>query len=56
MLRGSVVRVLDCEARGPGFDPRPRQKSFYLIYMDTEEIETMEDHRPISHGFFDAGL
>ena len=45
-------KVLDCGARGPGFDPRPRQKNFYLFHTDTEEIDVIKDHRPIGHGPF----
>ena len=49
-LHGSVVKVLDCGARGPGFDPRCRQKNFfYLFLMDSEEIDIIKDHRHIGN-------
>ena len=51
-LCGSVVKVLDCEARGPGFDPHLNQKIFYIFHMDTREINVIKDYRPISHGPF----
>ena len=48
-----MVKVLDCGARGPGFDPRPRQKKLSLFQMVTEKV--MKDHRPIGDGPFHKG-
>ena len=28
-----MVKVLDCGARGQGFDPRPRQKIFFFFFI-----------------------
>ena len=44
-----MVKVLDCGARGPGFDPRPRQQNFQKY---SEEIDVIKDHRPIGNGPF----
>ena len=48
MPRGIVVKVSDCGARGPGFDPRSRQDFFFAFFhMDTKEIEVVKNHWPI---------
>ena len=47
-----MVKVLECGARGPGFNLRPREKVFFLFQMDIEEVEVIKDHRPIGHGPF----
>ena len=47
-----MVKVLDGEARVPGFESCTRQDCFSFIYMNTKEIEVIKDHRPISHGPF----
>ena len=47
-----MVKMLDCGATSPGFNPRPSQVFFSLFYMDTKVIEVIKNHRPISHGPF----
>ena len=47
-----MVKVLECGARGPGFNLRPREKVFFLFQMDIEEVEVIKDHRPPGHGPF----
>ena len=47
-----MVKVLDCGAKGPRFDPHPGQDFFSLLYTDTYVIEVIKNHMPISHGPF----
>ena len=47
-----MVKVLECGARGPGFNPHPKEKKIFLFQMDIEEVEVIKDHRPIGHGPF----
>ena len=47
-----MVKVLECGARGPGFNPHPKEKKNFLFQMDIEEVEVIKDHRPIGHGPF----
>ena len=37
-----MVKVLECGARGPGVNSRPRQKFFLPFQMDIEEVEVIK--------------
>ena len=48
-----MVKVSDCKARGPGFDPRSRQDFFALFHMYyTKEMEVIKNLKPIITGPF----
>ena len=43
---------MDYESEVQGSIPALGKKFFFPFHADTEDIEVMEDHRPISHGPF----